>query len=79
MSLEQKYNLPRETIKNMVSDGVIPGTVVRNHELCDDFFKLKNANPSLSAKQIIINLSVDVGLSVSSIEKIVYPCVKSYT
>lgn len=78
MSLDQKYNIPRETIKNMVSDGVISGTVLRKHEICDAFFKIKRENPSLSVKQIILNLSVETNLSVSYVEKIVYPCAKSY-
>lgn len=78
MSLDKKYQISPETIKNMVIDGIIPCSVVRNHELYDSFIKHKKENPQLSVKQIILNMSVESGLSVSSIEKIIYP-VKNLT
>lgn len=72
MTLENKYNVPRETLKKMCEDGVLSGTVMRHYEVYDIFKKLKSESPSRSNHDIFCQMANELKLAVKTIEKIVY-------
>lgn len=72
MSLSKKYNIPIETIKKMVNDGVIACSAERYEEVFEQFKKYKLADPTKSNSQIFIEMSEQMNISDASIKKIVY-------
>lgn len=72
MSLDKKYQIPVETVKKMIKDGVISCSIARNFDVYDYFLTMKQQNPMLGNSQIISNVSTEMKLSVSTVEKIVY-------
>lgn len=76
MSLDKKYQIPAETIKNMVKDGVISFTAVRNHEIYDYYLSYKASNPSKCTMDIYQEVADHYSLSGDSIRVIVTSFVK---
>lgn len=72
MSLEKKYNIASETLKRMVQDGIISGSVVRDSEVYDLFLQIKSFNTTRTNKDIFFQMSEDLKMSTHNIERIVY-------
>lgn len=72
MRLDEKYNIPKETIIKMVNDGVISGSMARNYEILEYYQLLKKSNPSMKINQIISNVAEDMRVSTATVEKAVY-------
>ncbi len=72
MTLENKYNVPRETLKKMCADGVISSSVLRHYEVYDMFTRLKSEKPMRSNYDIFCQMAVELKLSTDTIDKIVY-------
>ena len=72
MTLENKYNVPKETLKQMCQDGVISSSVLRHYEIYDLFHKIKKEYPARSNSAIICQMADDLRLSTATIDRIVY-------
>lgn len=72
MTLENKYNVPRETLKKMCEDGIISGSVMRHYEVFDMFTRLKAEKPMRSNYDIFCQMSAELKLSTETIDKVVY-------
>lgn len=72
MSIWNKYNVPKETITQMVKDGVISNCVIRYQEVYDEYKKLKSANPGTSDASLFVDMSVSLNITEAYIKKIVY-------
>lgn len=72
MSISNKYNIPLETVKQMVKDGVISCSAARYDEVYDAYKKYKTENPDKSDSQIFYSMSDQMNMSDSAIKKIVY-------
>lgn len=76
MSLDKKYQIPPDTIRNMVRDGVISFTTVRNHEIYDYFISFRSSNPSKSTMDLYQEVGDHYHLSSETIRVIVTGFVK---
>jgi hypothetical protein len=72
MTLENKYNVPRETIQRMVNDGVIPCSVKRHYEIYDMFQRFKNECPSCTVVALTERISNETTESFENVRKIIY-------
>lgn len=72
MTLENKYNVSRETLTQMAKDGVISCSVLRHYEILDIFNRLKNDKPTRSNYDIFCQMASELRLSTDTIDKIVY-------
>lgn len=74
MSLDQKYNIPRETIKNMVADGVISCSVARQHEIYDYYLQYMSSGKGKgkSQSEVFFDISLDLKVSESWVKAIYY-------
>lgn len=78
MSLDKKYQIPIETVKRMVKDGVISCSIARNYEIYDYFLSMKSQNPLLANVDLITKVSENMRVSESTVEKVVYTFGKNY-
>jgi hypothetical protein len=76
MTLENKYNVSRETIKQMVNDGVISSSVVRHYEVYDHFKKLKDQCSSCTMQSLLERAATETHMSLESVRAIVYKLCK---
>lgn len=72
MSISNKYNIPLETVKKMVKDGVISCSAVRYEEVYEEYKKYKLASPDKSDSQIFYDMSDQMNMTDAAIKKIVY-------
>lgn len=72
MILENKYNVPRETIKKMVSDGIISTSVVYHYEVLDMFQRFKNECPACPKVDLLQKVADERKEPFERIKKIVY-------
>lgn len=72
MSLDKKYQIPEETIKRMVKDGVISCSIVRGYEVYDRYLEIKGLFPELSNSKIFIQMADEFKMSDKNIDRIVY-------
>lgn len=78
MSLAKKYQIPIETVKRMVKDGVISCSIDRNYEIYDYFLSMKSQNPLLANVDLITKVSENMHVPESTVEKVVYTFGKNY-
>jgi hypothetical protein len=72
MSLEKKYQIPAETIKKMVNDGIISCSVNNQYEVFDFYQQYKNSNPCLKLYEIEIDVADKFKLAPRTIRHIIY-------
>jgi len=73
MSISNKYNIPLETVRQMVKDGTISCSVARYDEVFDAYKKYKTEHPDKSNSQIFYELSEQMtNITYESVKKIVY-------
>jgi hypothetical protein len=72
MTLENKYNVSRETLKTMVRDGIISCSVVRHYEVYDHYQKLKTECPTCTVNALIEKAANDMRESYENVKKILY-------
>jgi hypothetical protein len=72
MSLDKKYNVPEETVKRMIRDGVISCSIDRDYKIFDNCLSVKNANPSLSILEVFSNVAENLGVNEASVMKAYY-------
>lgn len=72
MSLDKKYNIPAETVKRMVNDGVISCSVLRHHEIFDVYQSIKAADPSRRTWDIYCDVANECHVQPELVKKVVY-------
>jgi len=72
MTIENKYNVPRETIQKMVNDGVIPCSVVNHYQVYDLFQRYKNECPTCTQNSVLWRVAEERNEPFDRIKKIVY-------
>lgn len=72
MILENKYNVPRETWKQLCKDGIVSSHVMRNYEIYDMFNKKKAENPARSNSNIFDDIAEELRVSKALVDKVVY-------
>lgn len=72
MSLYKKYNIPEETVKRLIKDGVISCSIDRDYKIFDCCLTVKNSNPSLSILEVFSNVSEILNVNESSVMKAYY-------
>lgn len=74
MSLDKKYNIPEETFKKMVRDGVISCSVARHYEIYDYYQQYKRSaqGSCKSAMDIYYSVAQEFRISEVMVRKIVY-------
>jgi hypothetical protein len=72
MSLDKRYNIPGETVKRMIKDGVISCSIDRDYRIFDLCVWCKNSNPSWPMSEVITHVAEDLGINESSVEKAYY-------
>lgn len=74
MSLSKKYNIPEETVKDMVKHGVISCSISRQFEIYDYYqqFMSSGRGSGKSKSVIYYEISQDLKVSDSYVKQIVY-------
>jgi len=72
MTIENKYNIPRETVQRMVNDGVIPCSVKRHYEIFDMFTRLKGECSTCTATAVMYEVSDKMNESFENVKKVIY-------
>jgi len=72
MSLDKKYQIPAETVKKMVQDGVISCSIARHHEIYDYYLSFKSTCSGKSNAEIFFHVAEKMKVSESSVKAIVY-------
>lgn len=72
MSLENRYNIPKETVKEMVQDGVISCSVARHFEIYDHFLNYRSSHPGKSMYDCFFEVAQQLKVSESTVKQVVY-------
>jgi hypothetical protein len=72
MTIENKYNIPRETVQQMVLDGVIPCSVKRKYEIHDLFQRLKSECPTCTVVSLVERIASEKNENFENVKKIIY-------
>jgi len=72
MSLDKKYNIPGETVKRMIKDGVISCSIDRDYKIFDQCLSCKNANPSMSMAEVISQVAEDLKIHEATVNRAWY-------
>lgn len=76
MTLENKYNVPRETLKKMVDDGVISTSVIRHYEIFDKYKRLRAECSGCTVQSLIYRVSDETRVPFDLVKWIVYKLCK---
>jgi len=72
MTLENKYNVSRETIQRMVNDGIIPTSVKNHYQIYDLYLQLKSECPECSIVSISERIADKTNESFENVRKVIY-------
>jgi hypothetical protein len=69
MTIANKYNIPVDTIKKMVNDGILPCQTHRNDEIYTMYSKIKNSG--ISKEKMYLDIAAHFKVSESSVRQVV--------
>jgi len=72
MSLSNKYNVPEETIKKMVSDGILSTKWPMWETVCDLYKKIRNEHPDKSKESIYYDISEKTKVNDRTVKQIIH-------
>lgn len=72
MSLSNKYNIPEETLKKMVRDGVVNTKCVIADEVFELYKSIRSASPEKSKSEIYYQISDIKGMNYFTVKEMVY-------
>lgn len=70
MSIAKKYNIPEQTVKDMVKKGVISCSIVRHYEIFEYYEQYYNSNPTLRAYEVLEHVGEHFKVSPETVKKI---------
>jgi hypothetical protein len=76
MTIENKYGVPRETIKKMVDDGIISTSVVRHYDMYDLYKRYKSECQTCTEHFIMLRIADEMKYSLEMVQKVVYKLCK---
>lgn len=71
MSISNKYNIPEETVKKMVKDGIVYRCVAQMDEVYELFKSIKAKNPNKSKSEIYRDISESKDINFFTVKQMV--------